>query len=1043
MSLDFSEDNSVEKPAIQLLKDQLGYGHENYYEEQLGEDKERLNRGEVLLKKRLFNSLKRINPNQEDFTIKKAIEILEEDKSTLTLSRANQEIYNLIKKGIKVKVDVNGEEEIETIKLIDFNNPENNDFLAVNQLWVQGEVYKKRPDVVLFVNGIPLVVIELKASHKNLKNGFTQNIGPYKNTIPKLFWYNAFILLSNGSESKIGTVTSSYKFYKHWKKIDDEKEKGIISLETILKGTCSKQYLIDLIENFILYKQEEGESIKIISQNHQFLGVNNAINAFNNRKQNKNQIGVFWHTPGSGKSFSMVFFSQKILRRFEGNYTFLILTDREELDGQIYSTFQDVGAVTEKNVRAKSGSDLKKLLKEDHRFVFTLIHKFGTKKGDSFPKINDREDIIVIVDEAHRTQYDTLAKNLREALPNASFLAFTGTPLIDNKEELTRGTFGDYVSTYNFKQSIDDGATVPVFHDNRVPELQLTEKELNKKIYDAIDEQDVDKKQEEKLKREFTREYEIITRKDRLKKVSKDIVSHFLGRGYEGKAMVVSVDKITTVKMYNNVKEQFNLELEKIKKQLSKYDIDPQDKEDLERRRSLIENLDMAVVVSKAQDEVEKFKKEGLDIVEHRKRLEKEDLETKFKEPTSNFKIVFVTNMWMTGFDVPTLSTLYLDKPMKNHTLMQTLARINRVAEGKGNGLIVDYIGIFRNLQKALSIYALGTEGDSDFPIKPKETLIEILEEKLVELDIFNKELKINPKNLLKLEGFELIKERDDIVSVILEKEKTKNKYLTFISRIITLYKSILPDVRANKFSKTIQLYKGIKEKIEGLKEEVDIDEFIPGVRNILDKSILAEDVEPYGNNLKDISKLNFEKLKEEFEKGRKGLSLENLKKLIEEKLDKMVRLNEERYDFYQKYKELIEEYNSGSRNIDDIFEALYEFFSQDIKEEDERGVKENLTEEELALYDKLKKEPITEKEKKKVKEVAKKLLEKVKEPGFLGVDWRKKPTLLANVNIAIRDTLLELPQESYPVDLFNQKLTQVFQHIYENYYGEGKSVYV
>ena len=429
--------------------------------------------------------------------------------------------------------------------------------------------YTRRIDLIGFVNGIPLLFIELKASHVNLKHAYDDNLRDYKDTIPHLFWYNGLIVLSNGSKALVGSITSPWEHFNEWKKINSEGEEGIISLDTVLRGTCTPERLLDLVENFTLFKIAAAEKggkagglVKILAKNHQYLGVNNAFEAVQDIRENQGKLGVFWHTQGSGKSLSMVFFSQRVLRKLPGNWTFLVVTDRNELDEQIYKNFADSGVVTEaeKNVRAGSGEHLQQLLREDHRFLFSLIQKFHIENGKKYPVLSERDDIIVMTDEAHRSQYDVLALNMRNALPNAAFIGFTGTPLMAG-EERTRQVFGDYVSIYNFKQSVDDQATVPLYYENRIPELQLINPNLNNDMEDLLDNAMLDENQESRLEREFSREYHLITRTDRLEKVAEDIVMHFLSRGYKGKAMVISIDKATAVKMYDKVSKYWSLHL--------------------------------------------------------------------------------------------------------------------------------------------------------------------------------------------------------------------------------------------------------------------------------------------------------------------------------------------------------------------------------------------------------------------------------------------------------------------------------------------------
>src|SRR5712692_5212191 len=702
----YSEDALVEQPAIALFA-RLGYETINAFHEKPGKHsilgRETLH--EVVLIPRLRAALRRLNPGVAREAIALAIEDLTLDRSTLSPAHANREIYRLLKDGVKVKMRGEGDAEIdETVRLIDWNTPESNDFLLVSQLWVAGEMHKRRADLVGFVNGLPLVLVELKTTHKRLEDAYHDNLRDYKDTIPQLFWYNALVMLSNGHQSRIGSMTAGWEHFFEWKKIGNEEEQGVVSLETIIRGVCEKSRLLDIVENFTLFSDTGGALLKLIARNHQFLGVNNALDAVRSMRENQGRLGVFWHTQGSGKSYSMVFFSQKVLRKIPGNWTFFIVTDRQELDDQIYKTFQDVGAVTERQVQAENGEHLQQLLQEDHRNIFTLIHKFHTEKGQTYPKLSDRSDIIVITDEAHRTQYDILALNMRNAPPNAAFIGFTGTPLMAG-EEKTRQVFGDYVSVYNFAQSVADGTTVPLYYENRIPELQLINTAFNEDMEQLIDEAELNETQQKRLEREFAREYQLITRDDRLEEIARDIVAHFMGRGHMGKAMVVSIDKATAVRMYDKVQKRWQLYLEDLDKQLQGYTRDEPQWHILSDKIAYMQTTDMAVVISQSQNEVDDFRKKGLDILAHRRRMLQEDLETKFKDERDPLRLVFVCAMWITGFDVPSLSTLYLDKPMRNHSLMQTIARANRVFGDKVNGLIVDYVGVFRDLQKALAIY--------------------------------------------------------------------------------------------------------------------------------------------------------------------------------------------------------------------------------------------------------------------------------------------------------------------------------------------------
>ncbi len=1048
MTKEYSEDELVEQSAIKVLRDNLKYDYMYCFDEwktgksPLGRE----TKSNVILIPRFKKAIDKLNPELPEEAKQHAINELLNDRSRLSLVKANQEIYKLIKNGIKVNfLNEKGEYEDKTVKIIDFENPKNNDFFLASQFWITGEIYPRRQDLIGFINGMPMILIELKAANKPVKAAFDENITDYKDTIPQLFWYNAFIIISNGKEAKIGTLSSGFEHFNAWKKINNEKEAGIISLDTVIKGTCEKSKFMDLLENFVLFTSKEGKQIKIIAKNHQYLGVNNAIESFKNRKRNTGKLGVFWHTQGAGKSYSMIFFSQKVLRKFEGNYTFLIITDRVSLDKQIYQNFQNAGAVTEEEVRAKDGEHLKQLLKEDHRHVFTLIHKFKTEKGEKYPKLSDRDDIIIMTDEAHRTQYDVLALNMRNALPNACFLAFTGTPLMAKGEEKTKDTFGKYVSVYNFRASIEDKATVPLYYENRVSELDLKNPQLNDDIYNLIDEADLDENQEEKLARELSKRYYLITRERRLNAIAKDIVNHYINRGYAGKAMVVSIDKFTTVKMYDKVQRFWKKEIEELNNKLKKAKFG--EAKAIKERITEMEKTDMAVVLSfeNSQNEIKKFRDGGLEIIKHRKRMKQEDLAEKFKNPEDNFKIVFVCHMWMTGFDVECLSTIYLDKPMKNHTLMQAIARANRVFRDKQAGFILDYINVFINLKKALAIYAQPLPGgQEDIPIQSKDNLVNTLKDRIKKINAFLKTHSINHEEIIGTTGMKKIKLLDDAVSSLVVNEETKKNFLLTAGSAIKIYKAILPHKSASEFSSNIALYQELIREIKSLDPEVDISRVIHDIQNVLDESISSKGYilkEAEEKKTIDLSKIDFDALRKQFEKKRTNTEIERLKNILAFKLKEMLRLNSMRIDYQEKFQALIDDYNLGSINQETFFKELIKF-SKSLDSEERRKISENLTEEELALFDKLKKPKLSEKEKNQIKKVAKNLLIKIKKDGINAVDWRKKQQITARIRIGIEEQLSTLKPKPYSQSDYLKKSDVAFQHFYDNYYGDGMSVY-
>jgi len=1048
----YSEQELIEQPAIELLKE-LGWKHINALHEILGPSGTlgRDNQSEIILQSRLRIAFKRLNPDLPPEAYNLTFEELTRDRSRLSMPAANREIYQLLKNGVKVRIPdpEGGGEKVETVRLIDWDNHGNNDFLLVSQFWLVGEMYKRRADLVGFVNGIPLLFLELKASHKQIQTAFTGNLTDYKDTIPQLFWFNAFIILSNGSEAKVGSITSDWGHFNDWKKINSEGEEGVISLETVLRGTCEPIRFLDILENFLLFMEVRGGVVKVVPKNHQYLGVGNAMEALREIKNRKGRLGVFWHTQGSGKSISMIFFSQKVLRKVPGNWTFVVVTDRQELDDQIYKTFANAGVITEGHCQAESSKDLRRLLTEDHRFVFTLIHKFRTEDGSPHPVLSQRDDIIVITDEAHRSQYDTLALNMRNALPKASFLAFTGTPLIIG-EEKTREVFGEYVSIYNFKQSVDDGATVPLYYENRIPELQLKDERAFKEGMDRLlEEAELDEAQEKKLEREFSREYHLITRDNRLEKIAEDIVEHFTERGQLGKGMVVGIDKATAVKMYDKVRKYWKQKIDRLMKQMNK--LSGPERQDVEKKISYMQETDMAVVVSSSQNEVAELKKKGVDIVPHRQRMVKEDLDTKFKDPDDLFRLVFVCAMWMTGFDVPSCSAIYLDKPMRNHTLMQTIARANRVFKDKVNGLIVDYVGVFRNLQRALAIYGSGSGGGvkpGEEPVKAKAELVAMLKSAIAQTVQFLKEVCVEVEPIIATKGFERVKLLDEAVDAILINDTTKKRFINLSNTVNRIYKAILPDPEANEFVPVCALFRAIQLKIEALQPEADVFEVMEKVEDLLDESITAkgyvirEPVVPYGKKkLVNLSRIDFNALKKRFVKERKHVEIEKLRGAINSALERMVRMNKTRVDYLEKFQQMIDEYNQGAANLEEFFERLLKFVKE-LQEEEKRGVSEGLSEEELAVFDLITKPEmkLTKKEEGQVKSIARELLETLKRERLV-LDWRKTQATRASVRVTVEDKLDELPVV-FTREIYTQKCNAVYQHIFESYYGEGRSVY-
>ena len=1044
----FSEE-SLELEAINKVLALGGYESIDASSEAFGEDGifGRKTPEEVVLPRRLKAALAKLNPDLPNEAIDNALYALCEGKAALSMVRANQDFYKLLKDGVLTTYkDDDGIEQQTTVKVIDWNAPAENDFLIVRQFKVSGEMYNCRADVVIFINGLPLVLIELKASHKHLINGFTDNVTHYKVAVPQLFWYNALIVVSNGSETRIGSITSDWEHFSEWRKINSEGEAGVISLDTVIKGVFEPSRLLDIIENFVLFMEVKGGVAKIIAKNHQYLGVNSTIESVKNRKKLEGKLGVFWHTQGSGKSFSMVFLTQKILRKLQGNWTFLIVTDREDLDSQIYKNFVASGAVTEKDVRATSRESLKKLLSEDHRNIFTMIQKFGTEaKGESFGKISDRDDIIVINDEAHRSQYNVLAMNMRKALPNASFLAFTGTPLMRGDEK-TKDVFGNYVSVYNFKQSVEDKATVKLFYENRIPELQIINENLEEDINKIIADADLTDEQEERFAQKYVKTYELVTRDDRLEKIAQDVVEHFVNRGFMGKAMYIAIDKATAVKMYDKVQKHWKLYIEKLEKQL--LTCDPSYRQTLIDKRQYMIDTDMAVIVSAAQNEVEALKKKGVDITPHRQRMNKEDLAEKFKATDDKLRLVFVCAMWITGFDAPSVSTLYLDKILKDHTLMQTMARANRVWKDKPDGMIIDYIGIFQQLQKALAIYGkaeVGDAGDAGDPIADKNELVRMLSQASLDTEAFLKKRGVSVETIFnEKDAFKRIKLVDDAVEQILENEKSKEDFFNLAGKLKALLGAVLPDVRAEQYLKQALAISIIAEKVRKISsplspedeanERKKIEALSEKVARLLDESITIDDYEIKDSKPFDITQVDFDELKERFfSADSQKTTLERLKSSIKRKIKELLEMNGSRESYLEKFEELIDSYNAGDIDAEKLFLELVKL-SRDLKEEESRHVRENLTEEELVIFDILTKpEPkLSKTEIEDVKKVAKELLDKLKKERLV-FDWRKKQSTRAKVISTIEEVCDKLP-EAYNTDIFKNKCNTIYVHLYDNY---------
>ena len=1071
MSPAYDEGTVVEDPAVGWFDD-LGWTPYDGNDEKIGTEDATFGRrtpSEVFLREPLRAAMEQLNPTLGPDAFDQALGILTQGRGTLSLARANRQVYRLLKDGIPVTVrDERGHEVERRVDVIDWRHPFESDFRLVRQFRVAGEPHTRIPDLVGFVNGIPLVLLELKSQRRPVRDGYDNNLTTYRDEIPQLFWPNGLVILSNRTDAVVGSTTAQWEHFGRWKKVESEDETPHVSLEHTIRAVCHPERLLDLIENFVVYSEQEDGVQKMLAMYHQYHGVNEAVDALHHRENNDSRLGVFWHTQGSGKSVSMVFFSQKVQRILEGNWTFLVVTDRTDLDDQIYKTFARAGVLTEpeEQVRAQSGQDLRVKLREDHRVLFTLIQKFRTEGGEEYPQLSDRSDVIVMTDEAHRSQYDVFAGNMRAALPNAAFLGFTGTPLMA-EQELTRQVFGDYVSVYDFQAAVEDEATVPLHYENRIPELQLTNEDFNEDMESLLDEIALDEAEERAVEQEFSRQYHLLTRKDRLDTVGEDIVEHFMNRGFMGKAMVVSLDRPTAIRTYDKVMAHWEHYIDELKDQRTRTE-DPTEISQLDDEIAYMEETDMAVVVSESPNEVEKLRKKGADIRPHRERMRSEDLDEKFKDPDDPLRIAFVCAKWTTGFDVKPCSTIYLDKPMRDHTLMQTIARANRVfrkgedGPEKPNGIIVDYVGVFRNLQEALALYTTG-EGnraeEGQTPIRPKEDLLDALDEAIEEARAFCAEHDVGLMALRDASGSAFGGLVGDAVEKFLVSDDVKQELHAHARRVDRLYRAILPDPQAQEYGRTYYALTYVSEAIKALRERPDVSNVMQEVEDLLDESVAAEPYvirDPGDESYEtedgiprdeegriDLSAVDTYTLRERFETEPSRTLAERLRGTLETRIHQLAELNPERIDYKERLESMIERYNEGSYNQEQYFQRLLDLLN-DLQEEEQRAVRENLSEEELALFDILHSTPapdLSEDEREAVKAGARELLDTLKNEKFV-IDWRKKQKARSAVRVAIEKVLDEHLPHSYETDVYDEKVEAVYEHVYGKYYGPEDNYY-
>ena len=1055
--------NLKEQAVATVFQEQFEAVHwtvDNGYKETFGAVSTygRQNNTQHVLPRRLREAIEALNPTLPDAAREAALDELLRDRSALSLPRANQELHALLRDGVPVEVkNDDGSAETVRVRVIDWDVPSRNSYVAVREFELRGDVYTRRADVVGFVNGLPLVFVELKSPDVTLRAAYDENFTDYRTTIPRLFHFNALVIFANGSDARLGTLTSAWEHFKPWKRVAREDEPPAPGQATLLRATCDPARMLDLIENFTLFVEVPGGLAKIVAQNHQFLGVNNAVEALRRSKAGATPrpvgapskgtpLGVFWHTQGSGKSYSMVFFSQKALRKVPGNWTFVVVTDRDDLDDQIYKTFVSAGAVRAPDakqgrkalVQAQGRDHLRELLKADHRYVFTLIQKFSTEvKGAQYPTLSTRDDVVVMADEAHRSQYDDFARNLRSALPNARYMAFTGTPLIDShksdgegdkaEERETKRTFGDYLSIYPFEEAIADEATVPLYYENRLPKIELTDKDLGERVFKLLDEAELDEDQTRALRRELAKLYSLITDDRRLDEVARDIVEHYTSRSSRGKAMVVSIDRFTAVEMYVRVKAHWQTRIDTLDAERAALPEDSTRRADLTELVTWMRQTEMAPVISESQGEVDDFKNHKvtkanpkgfpLDIVPIRKRMnEAPALDVCFKDAKHPLRMVFVCGMWMTGFDVPSCDVIYLDKPMRNHTLMQTIARANRVDAGKACGMIVDYAGVFHDLRSALSIYANrpGAAGAAKTPVQPKKELLAALARAIDDAEAMVRDAGVDPTEKPGVSLADRLARRNAAKEALIHPDERRRSFLAQVNLVDRIFRAIVLDAAVEPYALRHGFLTDVAGYIRASIERPDVSEYVQRVEAMLKEGVVvhrvAEGWSPeYQREPLDLRRLDVEGLATSIAAQQtpnaKAMSLQTV---VRRALDGLLRTNPTRSELQARFEALVARYNEGLDNAEAFFAELVKLLGT-MKAESTRAEREGLTEQELAFRDLLARAagdtPIDA-----LTAIAKALPSAVAEAMVL--DWKLHQPLRDRVRAKVKRVLEGLPEE-------------------------------
>jgi type I restriction enzyme R subunit len=1109
-----NEDRLVQTTFAEHLEQELGW--ESIYawnEETFGPDSllGRADAREVVLKRDLRAAVTRLNKQLPVKAIEEAVTKLTHHDFSRALSQHNQAFHKMIRDGVPVSYrDASNTLRHALAQVIDFREEKNNRFLAVRELKITGlrsPNYNRRADLICFVNGLPLVFIELKAVYKNIRGGFDGNLKDYldEHVIAHAFHHNAFLIVSNGHRARYGSITSDWEHFGEWKRLD-EKDAGSVEAEVLLNGMLDKERLLDIVENFILFDSSKpGAFRKVVARNHQLLGVNRAVASVYHQEELKMQfppdrrltyrvvqfpceqtaeanmpelaqanesrilnlpehahadlgkLGVFWHTQGSGKSYSMAFFAEKVRRIVPGNFTFVVMTDRNDLDSQIYRTFVGCGVADEQTPRASSGKELAQILKQNYRYVFSLIHKFNQDMNPENP-YSRRDDIIVISDEAHRTQAGKMARNMRLALPNASFIGFTGTPLFKH-DNLTKRIFGDYVSCYDFKRSEEDGATVKLVYENRGEKLGLTRLDLNDRIADAVAMAELDPDQNALLERLLGKDYEVITANDRLEKIAADFVEHAATRWESGKSLLVCIDKITCARMHTLIMPLWQKKLNAVRLDIALRVANLETEKDDEARQKLkdqrnrllaqaawLESTIIEIIISEAQNEVADFKKWGFDIIPHRLTMKqgfetddgkKVDVESAFKNPEHPFRIAIVCAMWLTGFDVECLATLYIDKPMKAHTLMQAIARANRRYPGKDFGLIVDYNGMLKSLREALAQYALGDEGGEEEIVAPVEERVGALLDAIEETEAHLQRLGFDAGRLVGAKGFTRIQALADAVDAVYTSDEAKRRFEILARQIFIRFKGLLMEPSALLYAERHDNIEAIYKKLTERRDTADVTALLKELHRIVNEAIRAQTpaiAEP-DSRFYDLSTIDLEKLRDEFANKvrRKATVLQDIREVVEAKLTQMLACNPMRMDYYKKYQEIIADYNREKDrvSIENTFVKVMDLLAS-LDDEQRRAMEEGLSEEEYALFCLLQRDDLSKADRERLKQVSRNMLKALQDLLAPLEQWTQKEQTQAEVEIFILDHLYQmLPSPPFTEDDKHAAAKEVYSFVW------------